>query len=696
MKKKILFFIFLLAAILRLLGTNPGYPLTHPDEPGIYESVRNIVIDYNFKPFTYYYGSLLPNIYASVDFIYLPIEYSKFFVQEYRSISNSGFKNINDKWLAYLDTNKVIEYWSRYETAILSSLAVVAIYILTLNLFNWRVGLISSYFTAVNYRHVLSSVFSLADAPLSFFVIISIYLSYKIIKKPSIYNYLLAALGVGLTLSVKYFIYTIPTFLICHIIASFNNNINLVKKIKNVFCSKKIWLALLLTFLTFIIINPYIILDYSNANSQFTYNLLRYGVAKDQIYNLNWIFKLHIKSFLPIDYLFNFGLGKVLSISAILGFIISIIKYPKQTLILLSTLIPFLYFFLFISGTTVVRNYSSIIPLLLIYPAIFADWILDRLKNLSIISQYYFKAIAVTTIVILGGSSFLNSFKLSYSLSQKRNLDQAKLWIDKNIPVESKIIQVWQSPLPPHHTSDYWNPSIESFKSISQISDDKYQWLIMNSEITTYLNNLNVGAIPQIVRKESYLNLITEEYASYRVKTFDKNIIIAADPSYFVSKIPDFSNMLYGKTKFLFRNTETNPCRQNFEKQSLGKYDSEKQKFYIVSGQVKKLAGDISRTKNGFIRMNFLDKNNHLLKSYVSQILQPNKNLIQNFNIYGIAPAESEQFELFFQRDDCYQGDVYKILNVKLSILEKHPFNINDYPYYFSKLPDNFIWTPPL
>src|SRR3990167_8225950 len=97
-KNLLLFIIFVTGFILRIVGTNPGY-LNHPDEPKIADAALNITFHLNFEPVAFYYGSLLPIVYAFLNFIFiLPFQ--------------------------FLFSKDFFYYLTRYETALLSSFSI--------------------------------------------------------------------------------------------------------------------------------------------------------------------------------------------------------------------------------------------------------------------------------------------------------------------------------------------------------------------------------------------------------------------------------------------------------------------------------------------------------------------------------------------------------------------------------------------
>src|SRR3989344_9168123 len=155
--------ILFLAIFLRLLGTYPGYPPLHPDEQTIIDSARKIVLSHDFKPVDYYYGALLPVLYAIIDlFFFIPVLFVSLSLSNFSIYRDEGIVGFFNYFIQNIYSpvdvldiqHKYFTYWTRYETAVLSSLTVIAVYFVGRKLFSKEVGLITAFLTAINYRHV--------------------------------------------------------------------------------------------------------------------------------------------------------------------------------------------------------------------------------------------------------------------------------------------------------------------------------------------------------------------------------------------------------------------------------------------------------------------------------------------------------------------------------------------------------------
>lgn len=721
--------IFILGFALRIIGTNPGY-LNHPDEPKIADAALNITFHLNFEPVAFYYGSLLPIVYALINFIfvlpiyilfYIPVNFVVSLVQGNSSLLECIIKT--DFTSCTLTQSKEFYlYLTRYETAFLSSVTIILIYYLGKRLFNKQIGLLAAFFTAFNYRHVLSSHFSLADAPLTIFIIISILLSLKIIEKPSLKNYLWAGIGLGLTFSVKYFVYTIPVLVLCHIFGNWKPT-NFLTNVKILVINYKIYLAFIIAIFTFFIINPYLLINTDSLKEQYALHVMFYGVS-----NLSWNNFLSLDRIptFPVYYLFKYGLGEFISIVSVIGWLIALIKYPRSTIILSSVIIPFFYFFLIISATTYVRNFASILPLVTIFSAI----------CIVQICRIFTKKIIVALIIALLINIFTlqETFTTSYGFGKISNYKILENWILEELPENSKITKTWGTPFPGRKQVDLteWSPYPTSYLSLTELNQAKTEWLIIGTESGVYINHfLNISSHNKILYdsiispsrfweflEDNYMSLITQELASYRIKEFIKPFP-ALDPSFIVIKIPPI--IKYDMTPVVIKlstDQQNSLCykAQNINDNKLAINSSQFQlpdlsasklvisstpavenKFYQFTTNVTQKKPNIESFRSSFVRMDFYSTHNTLIKTYVSNQIRHN-NDSKLLQVSGIAPKKAAYLKLSFQIDECSNhSTTYLLENPNLSVSTKNvTVDLNTYPYYYQELSKSFIWLPPL
>lgn len=732
--------IFLIALFLRLLGVYPGFPPNHPDEPTIYGSVKQLFLYGEFKPVLYSYGGLLYELYSLVIFVLLiPFSFLIFFFSHLNEIALKGIFGFVESYRhSQLLSGLNFLYWSRYLTSVLGALTVIVIYKLGTKLFNRWTGLLAAFFVAINYRLVLSSIFTLADAPAGFFAALSILLSVYVIKKRSLSAYLWAGFGLAMALSVKYFVYVVPTFFLCHILLVFQeSNLSFFKKIKALFINKNLILSLFLCVVLFFVINPYIILDFNNFIKEYQYDAKRFGVTAPIQQLLNYSYH---RSVLPLYYLVKYSLGEPLAIAIVVGFLYTLIRKFRSALILSSAIIPFLVVFLAIAAPSSPRYYSAIVPLMLFFPAFLIIDVSRIIRSRPIRFVLIF-----SLVIIVGFQSLRDSYLTSLYFSSEQNQVASLRWLEDNLPRESivavsaaflpltkNLIEIDINPVGPTH-----------LMSMEELVINQVQWVVVSSHFTSSVNSqLWIGS--NLVEKaffndklfwelidNTYTSLVLNEVGAYRIKEFvkpfwqspDRAIIIAKMPNFWQirkdksviyygfdrAKDKSFSKISFTKQKKPASFTEdigyikpgslslqTNDCSAE-TKLSSDNFLVESNKWYSAIGFGKRENNPTySGYKDGFLRLDFYSKNNTKLRTYVSKLLMVDDNW-QEQTLAGFAPANSKYARISFQLDKCFPGEKYFIDDLQVfSSDNMGRIDTKEYPFYDKEVPKNLLWLPEL
>lgn len=725
--------IFLVAVFLRLLGTNPGFQLTHADEQSTFGHIYNIVINGTLQPGDFYYGPLLGYIYSLIDIVFfIPILFKIFTIQNLYNYAVIQQKPILEYFNFFVDTqlktswppfdfqHNYLTYWGRYSTAVLSSFTVITIYFLGKNLFNNKsIGLIAAFLTAVNYRHVASSTLMLADSPAALFASLSLLLSTSILKSKTMHAYLLAGLGLALAYLVKYFIYVLPAFLVCHTISVWQaHKISYLRKVQKIIFNKKFIFALILSIVLFLILHPYLIIKSSDALRQFKNNAMNY-----QIYSSSPDLSVSNYSLYPLYYLWKYALGITLSIATLGGVLYALIRYTKESVILLSAIIPFFYVFVGMAGRVgTVHNFSSIIPILLLFPALLIYKVGASIPLPSKLLPF----IIMILSLLIGFSSIKNSFISSYYYSKLPNLYVFAKWQEENIPKGSPSTLV--------------DPMREEYMTIQKLKEEKFEWAIVDSNWNIILNDkwtknndfvkktfLNEDLFWRIL-DNTYLSLITKELGDYRVKEIAKPFWQPLDFAFFIIRVPEFWNIHKDKliasynfskdadlkkwiiTSFLppkpniriSLNQEANlhagikitakECTLQTQISS-EKIPVLENKWHTVSGLGKRKNNVAKNAGDGFLRLDFYTSDDKIIKTYVSQqILNINWGKI---SASGIAPSGSFYARIAFQVDKCFTNEEYYLKQIEFFTSDAEAkIDKSKYPYYEKSLPKNFIWAP--
>lgn len=527
--------ILLAALLIRIIGIMPGHNIYHPDEPMSYSSAVDMLLHNDLNPRRFDYPSgvpLLHNIFyrlfilPAVSFhvflsnpsslITAVLDNSSFLMEFNQAIFGSG-------WLNAL-------FWSRYFNAILGVFSVFLIYKIGTRLFDKRAGLVAAFFLAFNYRHVLSSHLALSDIPNSFFVLLAFYSSILLFEKNTRVRYLICGLLVGLSLSMKYQMFALFPFLFVHLVWVFRK-----RKIIEFF-NPNFLLSLILIPIVFALLNPYLFLNLSEALPIIKYVSLRYGVGLNRF------------NFYPLYYLYHFGIGALPFFAIIVGFIIALVRNPLKMLLTLSFVLPFFFvFFYYMSGGVYTRNFTTIIPFIMLYAGVSFSFLWQMLvKKIALKKLILF--LAVLTLIV-NAKPIEDSIKLSTSYAKPWNRDLLEHWAVKSLPNNAKIRNGllgvnWTHEkflkteiIPWEHTD------INSIVELQEAGDDFAVWNGSWYQIyfywfdTPYKELLQEQGIPYRKLLDAYYGLSLSEFLDYTVAEFYKPWQ-APDNNYLVIKIP--------------------------------------------------------------------------------------------------------------------------------------------------------------
>ncbi|MDD5194067.1 MAG: glycosyltransferase family 39 protein [Candidatus Omnitrophica bacterium] len=191
--KKIIFLIFAIGFVLRIVGINFGLPFAyHDDEP--------IIVNYALA---YASGDFNPHVFNISPFLsyILFFIYGAFFVigrlfGAFHQIKDFAYLYLNDPTFFYLI--------GRVAYGLLcGSASIVALYVLGKKCFDKSTGLLAAFFLAVNFLHVRDSHYIYFDIPLTLCVIIFFIKAIDFFKPVRLKNYIALSLLLGLAISVK-------------------------------------------------------------------------------------------------------------------------------------------------------------------------------------------------------------------------------------------------------------------------------------------------------------------------------------------------------------------------------------------------------------------------------------------------------------------------------------------------------------
>lgn len=295
-------------------------------------------------------------------------------------------------------------FWGRAITASLGFVSVLLVYIIGKQMFNRAVGFVAALFLAVNFRHIISSQLSLVDVPNGLAALFVLFISFLLLKKPMRRYYVLAGITVGISLATKLYIFSLFPYALSHVLISLQKK-ELRKKI-SAFFSVDFFLGTLAIVVTFMVFNPFLLSHLPQAVSVHIYNNRRYGFGAKTLATT------------PLWYLFDIGIGEAPVILALTGFILTIINrsYVVQSLYLLLFIFPpsFLLFY-YTQGGAYIRNFSSVIPFILVFSAVGLTEIVK--KGIKFLKVPVLNKNIVTILFILGLLANIKNIKNSSTMT---------------------------------------------------------------------------------------------------------------------------------------------------------------------------------------------------------------------------------------------------------------------------------------
>lgn len=346
----ILLGILMLAFILRVSLLRYGMPLLlYEDEPIYYDHALGFGfghwdIGYFKKPsfFLYFYGV----------FYYLGFMISPFI-----------------HWKDYVDA-----FWQNplYVTSIGRMISVLfavgTVYRLArlgTRVFGWAVGLTVALWLALDITHLRISPIVISDIPSLFFVVTTAWFAWDVYEKGRLKNYLLCALSITLAACFKYNIFTVFFLLSAHTLAWLKTERALENQQpasatptqttqssptfaqhllsltwRTLFLDTRLWLALALIPLVFLLLNPLILKDFSTFWEHLNFERKHMLLGDTHKHSAQWQF---LASFHPIFFkIFPRELGWPVYIMGLLGIPWALWRYRSKAIILWSFPLVFL------------------------------------------------------------------------------------------------------------------------------------------------------------------------------------------------------------------------------------------------------------------------------------------------------------------------------------------------------------------
>lgn len=442
-------FVTLIAILVRVWGVNYDLPyIYHPDEPGYIIIIQNIFKTGDLNPHFFNYPSLFFYVNALA---YIPY----YLFGKLMGV----FRTPNDI-LPPLSLAMGVTKAQMPTTVLLGRVITICFGVGTVVLTYFAgkqitgkmaVGALASLMVAIAPTNVWHSRLITPDTFVTFFSLASFLASILVYQQGKTWHYIVAGIGVGLTVSSKY---NGGLIILPLILAHF------FRYGKASFKEPKLYLSLLFCVIGFFATTPYAILDSAKFLNDLRYEVKHYstGHAGMEGNTLEWYLNYMWKT------------GGSLYLLAFLGILYGFVSRPKETGLL--SIFPLVYF-AFISRF-VVRNDRTFLPAT---PFLFllAAWFLiilferigkARMESLPRPLLTTFIGLVIAVLV----TPISKTIADTRGLTTVNSRETARIWIDNNLPPGAKIAIESYSP--------FIDPSRFSVQGFGRMIDHEPEWYV--------------------------------------------------------------------------------------------------------------------------------------------------------------------------------------------------------------------------
>jgi 4-amino-4-deoxy-L-arabinose transferase-like glycosyltransferase len=438
-----------IAFFLRIWGIPFGLPnIYHADEPTYIVIAQNIFKTRDLNPHFFNYPSLFFYLNALV---YIPYYLVGKLLGMFRSPADipapvmltmgTGQTSMPSTFLL-----------GRSLTVAFGCAVVVLVFLIGRRLTNYTLaGLLAALMTAISPTNVANSRYVTPDTFLVLFILLAFWEALQVFDKGDTRHYVSAGIAIGLVASTKYNGVLIGVALVS---AHFLRN-----GLKG-FLEPKLYLAMVMSIVTFLITTPFAILDHQKFLTDFVFEANHYstGHVGMEGNTLHWY----------LTYLWQ--TEGILGLLAILGIMRGIYTHSQK--IILLSVFPIVYF-IFINSF-VVRNDRTILPLtpflFLLAASILttflepATWRRPPSKWPNFVAGIFFLASLMFPLI--------KTVQANIHLTTVDSRETARIWIEQNLPPGSRIAIQPYGP--------YIDPQRYPLRTFGWTIDETPEWLVAN------------------------------------------------------------------------------------------------------------------------------------------------------------------------------------------------------------------------
>ncbi len=442
----------------------------HPDERAIVMFTVPIQLPQNLAEFFSPESPLNPHFFAYGNF---PLYVLRIF-SEFASNINPAFKEYSQMYVV-----------GRIISASFDTFTIFTVFLLASSIFSKRTGLFAALSYALFVFPIQSSHFFTVDTMLTFFMTGVLLMLVSLVNNRSTMLFVLLGIFYGLALATKVSALVIlPLIIGLFLILIFRS---FKKRGIKLHLFTKMLLFFATAIATFVATQPYTIIDFQEFVKQ---TVAQSQMSKDPFvfpYTLQYVGKIpFLHEFLNI---FLWGIGPIMGISFLVGFIKlfqSILKGRLQAIQTVIVLIYFLFYFALFGSFAVgwMRYMLPIYPIL----ALFCGWliseqILTRFKPVNYITKKFMLFLFLIIVLI-----YPISFTTIYTKLNTRI--QASNWINKNIPHGSSLaVEHWDDSLPVYGYENYIQITLPLYDPDTNQKWQNINQLLKSSEYIVIASN---------------------------------------------------------------------------------------------------------------------------------------------------------------------------------------------------------------
>lgn len=358
---------------------------------------------------------------------------------------------------------------------------VLLVYLIGKKIYGQNLGLLASFFMAINPAHIINSHYLKADTSVTFWITLLLLTGIYLLKTGDLKWYILSGIFSGLAMgSQQSGICFVHTILLAHLLKEYKRPFNF-ENIKHTLLSRKLWTGYFVVFITYLLTNPSLYLSTAEFMNGNIFSLLKRGRGPDTV-----IDKITITNILGV---FNVGLTQFFVFIGILGLFYGAMSKSKKLLLVLFWLLPYLVIMVIIRALNT-RYQILVYPGLFLLAAGVVQFFYTKIKF------RYLRIILILFITLFSFYTLIYSYAYDKELAKEKTIQQeASEWLIFNIPAKTKI-GIPSSPEIRHYPTiihqDYYYKENSRYiiinlnSNVNNLRSEQPQYLILNEKAAFY------------------------------------------------------------------------------------------------------------------------------------------------------------------------------------------------------------------